>query len=59
MPQHYTKNTVEASIWCNKCRSMTQWRILGSKRAYCIPCHDQPTPAKVEAPKPETQPTLF
>jgi len=59
MPQHYTKNTVEATIWCNTCRRETPWRILGGKRAYCIPCHDQPTAAPAKKPGPAPQPGLF
>jgi hypothetical protein len=37
---HFTKNTVEASIWCNACNRETPWKILNGKRAYCIPCYD-------------------
>ena len=39
MPEHYTKLTVEASIWCNKCRKMTMWRIAGGKRSHCLECY--------------------
>jgi hypothetical protein len=38
---HFTKNTVEASIWCNACNKTTPWRILQGKRGYCIPCYDK------------------
>lgn len=47
---HFTKDTVEASIWCNTCRKMTPWRILQGKRAYCIPCYDAKRTAPEEKP---------
>jgi formylmethanofuran dehydrogenase subunit E len=54
MPRHYTKNTVEASVWCNHCGKMTPWRILGGKRAYCIPCYERRAePKPPRPPKPE------
>ena len=62
MPEHYTKATSEASIWCNACRKMTMWRILVGKRAYCIPCHDMRPPSrreKVLPPAPDRQMDLF
>jgi hypothetical protein len=51
MPQHYTKNTTEVSIWCNACRKMTMWRVMLGKRAFCIPCHEI-RPAKLQEPPP-------
>lgn len=59
MPQHYTLNTVYASIWCNKCHKETTWRILNGKRAYCIPCHEKPLPAPAKKPDPAPEPSLF
>ena len=61
MPQHYTQNTVEDSIFCNRCRKMTPWRILNGKRAFCIPCHEKrtPTPPKPPTPPASTQGDLF
>lgn len=38
---HFTKDTVEASIWCNRCNKATPWRVLQGKRAYCIPCYQR------------------
>jgi hypothetical protein len=40
---HFTKSTVEASCWCNVCNRNTPWKILGGKRAYCIPCSEKPS----------------
>ena len=52
MPEHYTKATIEASIWCNKCGSTTPWRIAGGKRSHCLTCYEKAGIAalKKEAP---------
>ena len=36
MPEHYTKNTLEATCWCNKCNRMTQHRVDGGRRGPCL-----------------------
>lgn len=61
MPHHFPKNTFQAEVWCNKCRKMTPWRILGGKRAYCMTCYDKLTsPAvKKDEPPPDSQQNLF
>jgi hypothetical protein len=59
MPHHFTKSTVEASIWCNKCGKMTPWRIADGRRQYCIPCYDKPRPAPKLAKVEERQCGLF
>lgn len=41
MPQHYPKNTVEASIWCSKCNKETPWRIADGRRQYCLNCYQK------------------
>ena len=38
MPEHYTKNTLEATIWCNRCNAHTQHRVDNGRRGPCIPC---------------------
>lgn len=40
MPEHYTKNTVEATIFCPVCMKFTAWRIAGGLRSYCIACFE-------------------
>jgi hypothetical protein len=40
MPQHYTRDTESAQIFCGSCMSTTTWRVLGGKRAFCIPCYE-------------------
>lgn len=59
---HFSKNTIEASIWCNTCNKMTPWRILHGRRAFCIPCygrHDPPAAKPVQKPEPVQQFELF
>jgi hypothetical protein len=36
MPEHYTKNTVEVSVWCNTCNRMTMHRVDDGRRGPCI-----------------------
>jgi hypothetical protein len=38
MSEHYTRNTSEATEWCNKCNAMTQHRIDGGRRGPCLKC---------------------
>jgi len=38
MTQHFTRNTVSASLWCAKCQKQTQHRIDGVKRGPCLEC---------------------
>jgi hypothetical protein len=38
MPEHYTKNTLEATVWCNRCGKDTQHRIDGGRRGPCLEC---------------------
>jgi len=38
MPVHYTKNTLECTVWCAKCRRMTQHRVDGGRQGPCLEC---------------------
>jgi len=59
MPHHFTKTTVQAEIWCNRCGKMTPWRIADGRRQYCLTCYEKPSPAKKEEPPGDTQQNLF
>jgi hypothetical protein len=54
MPEHFTRNTVMASVWCSKCGKPTMHRIDGVKRGPCMVCMEtstvpaQPKPIEVE-----------
>lgn len=41
MPEHYTKNTLEATCWCNPCNAMTQHRVDGGRRGPCLVCMEK------------------
>lgn len=60
MPEHFTRNTVMASVWCAKCGKATMHRIDGVKRGPCIACMervpDAISPVKVT---PSEQGSLF
>ena len=54
MSQHYTRGTVEASAYCNKCGKMTMHTVSDRRLGYCIPCYQKPLPEakpKEEPPK--------
>lgn len=38
MKQFFTKNTVEASVWCKPCGQKTQWKIQDGKPMHCLVC---------------------
>jgi hypothetical protein len=38
MPEHFTKTTLEASFWCNKCGKATMHRVDGGRRGPCFVC---------------------
>jgi hypothetical protein len=38
MTQHFTKNTVEASFYCNKCGHTTMHRIDNGRKGPCLEC---------------------
>ena len=38
MPEHYTKNTLECTAWCNRCGKFTQHRVDGGRRGPCLDC---------------------
>ncbi len=38
MPEHYTRNTIEATVWCNRCNRDTQHRVDGGRRGPCLEC---------------------
>ena len=38
MPEHYTKNTLECTVYCNKCAKFTQHRVDDGRRGPCLEC---------------------
>lgn len=60
MAQHYTRNTVEVSAWCKKCRKDTMHRVDGVKLGPCLPCMNKPlTPTLPSIAEPEPEQLTF
>lgn len=62
MPEHYTKSTVEASIFCRKCGKNTPWVISGGRRQYCKLCQEKreaESEERKKTPAPAQQTTCF
>jgi hypothetical protein len=38
MPEHYTKNTIECTVWCKPCGKLTQHRVDTGRRGPCLEC---------------------
>jgi hypothetical protein len=38
MPEHFSKNTLEASFWCSKCGQPTMHRVDTGRRGPCLVC---------------------
>lgn len=51
MPEHFTKATVEASIFCKECMKETRWRIADGRRQWCIPCYERNHAPGLKAPR--------
>jgi hypothetical protein len=58
MIQHYTRDTVEVSAYCNKCGKMTPHHVSDRILGYCIPCYDKPLPEVKPPEEPSAQLTL-
>jgi hypothetical protein len=50
MPEHFNKQTVEATVWCNKCRKPTPHRIDDGRRGPCLTCIRKPLPEPARLP---------
>jgi hypothetical protein len=62
MPEHYTKNTVSCTVWCNRCNKATEHRVDNGRRGPCMQClkrlEAESASRKVKVP-PAVQETLF
>lgn len=52
MPEHFNKQTVEATVWCNPCGKPTPHRIDDGRRGPCLVCMARPLE---ELPQPTRQ----
>lgn len=55
MPHHFTKSTVEASIFCNTCMKETRWKVADGRRQYCLKCQARRDQARVEKAETPTE----
>jgi hypothetical protein len=53
--QHFTRNTVSATSWCNKCGKPTMHRIDGVKLGPCLDCLDKTIPAQEKVTYPQLE----
>jgi len=56
--QHYPRDTIEVSGYCNKCGKMTPHTVSDRRLGYCIPCYDKPLPEAKPPKEPSAQLTL-
>jgi hypothetical protein len=54
MPHHFSKSTVEASVWCNPCGRETPHSIADGRRGSCLVCLKK----LEDAPKAEALPPI-
>jgi hypothetical protein len=47
MPEHYTRNTLECTAYCNVCERMTQHRVYDGRRGHCLE-HQAPELSKAQ-----------
>jgi hypothetical protein len=59
MPHHFTKNTVEASVWCNACGKMTPHRVADGRQQYCLVCYERKKTEPVKVGAADAQRSLF
>jgi ribosomal protein L44E len=52
MPQHYTRDTIEVSVWCNVCRKETMHRVDDRRRGPCLQCLKKLEQEAANRPKP-------
>lgn len=61
-PHRFTKNTIEASFWCNKCAKPTMHAVNDGRRGSCLACIKRLEQASIpgmEKPKEPEQMTLI
>ncbi len=59
MRHFFTRNIVEASIWCVKCGRETSHAIADGRPLHCKVCQSKPLEKKSEAPPAPTTGNLF
>jgi hypothetical protein len=53
--EHFTRNTISAVFWCNKCEKQTQHRIDDRRKGPCLECVARLERGHDETAKPEVE----
>jgi hypothetical protein len=61
MTEHYTRDTVMVSAWCQKCSKFTMHNVQGGRKGACQECLKRLETEKLKLPKAQvpTQTNLF
>jgi hypothetical protein len=59
MPHHFTKTTVSATFWCNKCGKDTHHRVDYGRRGPCMACMAKLEVKQPPKSKPAEQSEMF
>lgn len=59
MPEHFSKATVEATVWCARCGKPTPHMISDGRRGACLTCLHKPKDETKEAVEASTQQEMF
>lgn len=58
MSEHYTRNTLECTAWCNRCNRFTQHRVDHGRKGPCLEHETAVKTSKGKRPK-DQQGDLF
>lgn len=52
MAKHYTRNTISAAAWCNKCQRETQHKVSDRRMQHCLECEARNEAKRAATPAP-------
>lgn len=60
-PEHYTKHTIQVTVWCKMCSKFTPHRVDAGRRGPCLVCTSrlEAVPSKKPAQPEPVQGKLF
>lgn len=56
MPEHFTKLTVEARLWCKRCFRATMHRVDQGRRGPCLECVARADHSRIQRGRKDPQP---
>lgn len=57
MPEHFSKNVLQTTRFCNTCMRNTQWHVWNGRLGSCV--HEHHTAPPKPKPEPSKQQDLF